>query len=101
MNAETLHDTPTSSPRTADPIGLCDLLAELKQIKELLAVQSSEVFCREAAARFIGVSVATLDRLASSNPALRPVRVSQGRIVWRREDLRAFLLGLEQKATRA
>jgi predicted DNA-binding transcriptional regulator AlpA len=93
MNTEILLDTLSSSPAVPTP----DLLLEeLREIKLLLAAQSAAVLNRAAAARFIGVSPATLDRLASANPALRPVRVSQGRVVWRREDLQAFLDGLEQ-----
>ena len=77
-------------------IVLGDLLDALKRIEALLAERSAAVLRREAAARFIGVSTATLDRLASRNPALRPVRVSQGRVVWRRADLQAFLDALER-----
>ncbi|HZZ81933.1 MAG TPA: helix-turn-helix domain-containing protein [Gemmataceae bacterium] len=71
-------------------IGLADLIAELKQIKELLGEQSSAAFRRGAAARFLGVSPATLDRLTSAGK-LRSVRVSEGRVVWRRADLQAYL----------
>lgn len=87
-----MNDTaPTTSKNR-----LAGVLKSLQQIESLLAEQSAAALGRDAAARFIGVSPATLDRLASSNPALRPVRVSIGRVVWRREDLCAFLAGLEQ-----
>lgn len=84
------------SPALTKSIELGDVVAALGRIEELLAEESSAVLCRAAAARFIGVSPATLDRLASANPALRPVRVSVGRVVWRRADLRSFLEALEQ-----
>lgn len=90
-------DPENQHPAAANSIDINDLLAALKRIEALLAEQSAEVFCRDSAARFIGVSPATLDRLASANPALRPVRVSVGRVVWRRADLRAFLDGLKSQ----
>lgn len=96
MSIDTLGDSPHTLKEISDAIEMRDVLAALKRIEALLAEQSAEVFCRDAAARFIGVSPATLDRLASANPALRPVRVSVGRVVWRRNDLRAFLDGLGQ-----
>ena len=84
MLSDPLPDTPTNS----------EILETLRRIESLLAEQSAAALGRDAAARFIGVSVATLDRLASVNPALRPVRVSQGRVVWLRSALEAYLKSL-------
>jgi predicted site-specific integrase-resolvase len=59
----------------------------------LLAAQSAGALPRDAAANFIGVSPATLDRLTSAGK-IKSVRVSVGRICWRRVDLEKYLADL-------
>lgn len=66
------------------------MLQELRTIRELLSAQSAAALGREAAARFLDISAATLDRLTSAGK-IQSVMVSAGRRVWRRADLEKYL----------
>jgi excisionase family DNA binding protein len=66
------------------------VLDELRSIRELLSAQSAAALGRDAAARFLAVSVSTLDRLTSAGK-VKSVMVSEGRRVWRRADLEKYL----------
>jgi hypothetical protein len=65
------------------------VLEELRKIRELLSMRTAAPFGRDAAARFLDVSVATLDRLTSAGK-VKSVMVSEGRRVWRRVDLEKY-----------
>jgi hypothetical protein len=66
------------------------ILHELRTIRELLSAQSAAALGRDAAARFLDISTATLERLTSAGK-VRSVLVSAGRRVWRRVDLEKYL----------
>ena len=66
------------------------ILAELRTIRAMLSDQSAAALGREAAARFLDVSTATLERLTSAGK-VKSVMVSAGRRVWRRADLEKYL----------
>jgi excisionase family DNA binding protein len=89
MQADAQSDAPLDRV-DAEQIDLGDVLSALERIERLLAEQSSAALGRDAAARYLGVSVATLDRLTSAGK-LKSVRVSVGRVVWRRIDLEKYL----------
>jgi len=81
----------TNLPTTTGPIELRDVLEALERIEALLAEDSAAVLSRKQAARFLGISPASLDRLAASVPELRPIHPTPGRSVWRKADLQAYL----------
>jgi len=66
------------------------ILGELRLIRELLSEQSAAALGREAAARYLDVSTATLERLTSAGK-VKSVMVSAGRRIWRRVDLERYL----------
>jgi excisionase family DNA binding protein len=66
------------------------ILDELRTIRELLSEQSAAALGREAAARYLQISKATLERLTSAGK-VKSVMVSAGRRVWRRADLEKYL----------
>lgn len=70
------------------------ILAELRSIRELMSVQAAAALGREAAARYLDVSTATLERLTSSGK-VKSVMVSAGRRIWRRADLDKYLNDLD------
>lgn len=72
---------------------LSAVLKALTDIRNILGDQSAAALCRDAASRYLGISTATLDRLTSAGK-LKSVRVSQGRVVWRRSDLDDYLNSL-------
>ncbi len=52
---------------------LAEVLAELKLIRQQLGAQTAAVLNREAAGAYLGISVATLERLTSAGkPPHRP-----------------------------
>ena len=61
-----------------------------------LAAHGAAVLNREAAARYLGISTATLERLTSAGK-LRSIRVSEGRVGWTRKALDAYLAAQEQE----
>jgi predicted DNA-binding transcriptional regulator AlpA len=83
----------------ADPApngeAFAEVLTELRAIRNALAAQGAAVLNREAAALYVGVSTATLDRLTSAGK-LRSIRVSEGRVGWKRKALDAYLDALEE-----
>jgi hypothetical protein len=93
MQIDALVDT-TTVPSSTVSIALSELLAVLKRIESLLAEDSAAVLSREQAARFLGISPASLDRLAASVPELRPIHPTPGRSVWRKSDLKRYIEGL-------
>lgn len=70
------------------------VLAELRAIRSLLASQQAELLTGKAAARFLGVSLATLYRLSSRFDTLRPVTVGQGCKRWKRTALAKYVADL-------
>jgi excisionase family DNA binding protein len=66
------------------------ILEELRTIRELLSAQSAAALGRDAAARYLDVSTATLERLTSAGK-VKSVMVSAGRRIWRRCDLEKYL----------
>jgi hypothetical protein len=83
-----------ASPNLSTPaksIDLSDVVASLDRIEAILGEQSSAVFSRKLAARYLGISPASLDRLAASVPELRPIHPTPGRSVWRKSDLQTYL----------
>jgi predicted DNA-binding transcriptional regulator AlpA len=81
----------TVSPEFAT---LDDLLRELRSIRAVLSQQSSELLTAKATAKLLGISVASLYRIAASDPRMRPVRVGTGSKRWRRTDLQKYISGL-------
>ena len=77
-----------------EPASLAEVLAELRLIRQQLGTQAAAVLNREAAAVYIGVSTATLERLTAA-AKLRTIRVSEGRVGWTRKGLDAYLAELE------
>lgn len=77
----------------AKTVDLGDVVRELQALRAVLGEQSAGALGREAAANFLGISTATLDRLTSAGK-IRSVRVSEGRVVWRRVDLEKYLAEL-------
>jgi len=77
------------------PANTGDLLQALRRIEARLFEQSAAALGRESAATFIGVSPATLDRLTSAKK-IKSVRVSAGRVCWRRMDLEKYLADLAE-----
>jgi phage host-nuclease inhibitor protein Gam len=77
-------------PATTD-----DLLRALRRIEARLSEQSAAALGRESAANFLGVSTATLDRLTNAGK-VKSVRVSEGRVCWRRVDLEKYLAELAE-----
>ncbi len=72
-------------------MGLKDVVAALERIEAILAEDMAAVLSRKQAACFLGISPASLDRLAAGNPELRPIHPTPGRSVWRKADLQAYL----------
>jgi predicted DNA-binding transcriptional regulator AlpA len=70
---------------------ITDVVGELRAIRAILSDQTAELMRGKAAARFLGVSLATLYRMASANPLLRPVCVGTGCKRWRRADLQRYV----------
>ena len=93
MQTDILSVTADSSSNTA-PIDLGDVLAALKRIESILAEESAAVLSRKQAASYLGISPASLDRLAASVPELRPIHPTPGRTVWRKADLKRYIDGL-------
>ena len=85
----------TASAADNQPATTGDLLRALRRIEARLAEQSAAALGREPAASFIGVSAATLDRLTSAGK-VKSVRVSEGRVCWRRVDLEKYLAELAE-----
>lgn len=76
------------------PATMDDVLAELRSINELMAMNITEMLSREQAATMLGVSPATLDRMRSAGDLPHPVNL-RGTLRYRRADLKAFLDQLE------
>jgi hypothetical protein len=70
------------------------VLDELRSIRRLLSSAAAGALNREAAANYLSISTATLDRLTGEGRPLQSVCVSQGRVAWRRVDLDAYLADL-------
>jgi hypothetical protein len=74
---------------------LADVIRALRRVRDALAERSAAALGREAAAHYIGVSVATLDRLTSAGK-IKSVRVSEARVCWRHIDLEKYLADLAE-----
>lgn len=85
--------TPTKKHDSSQE-GIADVLAELRAIRQALGAQTAAVLCREAAATYLGISTATLERLTSAGK-VRSIRVSEGRVGWTRKALDAYLANLD------
>jgi excisionase family DNA binding protein len=73
---------------------LAEVVGELRAIRQALNTQGAGALDREAAAAYIAVSTATLERLTAAGK-LKSIRVSEGRVAWRRTALDAYLAALE------
>jgi predicted DNA-binding transcriptional regulator AlpA len=78
-----------------DAITLADVVYELRAVRAVLASQQAELLSATAAARFLGISVATLYRLAANFVILKPITVSRGCKRWKRASLTAYVASLE------
>jgi predicted DNA-binding transcriptional regulator AlpA len=94
MQNEVPKSDQPADPTASHSIGLGELLSALERIEALLSAESAAVLSRKQAANFLGLSPASLDRLASSNPALKPIHPTPGRTVWRKADLQRYIEGL-------
>ncbi len=72
-------------------ITLADVLQELRQIRTVLASGQAELLTAKQAARLLGISVASLYRLAAANAKLKPITVGHGSKRWRRADLQRYV----------
>lgn len=68
----------------------------LREIRNILASQSSELLTAAEAAAYIGVGRSTLYRMMEDEPMLKPVRMPSGNKLWRRRDLLAFVDSLRK-----
>jgi hypothetical protein len=75
---------------------LAEVVGELRAIRQALTVQGAGALGREAAAAYIAVSTATLERLTAAGK-LKSIHVSEGRVAWRRQGLDAYLDSLDRK----
>jgi hypothetical protein len=91
MTTDTASAAPTKPQPTTGPTDLSDVLAALERIEAILAQDFAAVLSRKQAARYLGISPASLDRLAASVPDLRPIHPTPGRSVWRKVDLQKYL----------
>ena len=80
---------------TLEYAGLETTTRLLTEIRDLLAEQSAGALGRKAAARFLGISTSTLDRLTNAGK-LKSVRVSEGRVAWLRSELQKYLDALAE-----
>jgi predicted DNA-binding transcriptional regulator AlpA len=78
----------------SEPATLDDLLRELRLLRGVLSSQSAELLTAKAASRLLGISVASLYRIAASDEKMRPVKVGTGSKRWRRADLQKYISGL-------
>src|ERR1043165_3136167 len=78
----------------SEPATLDDLLRELRLLRGVLSSQSAELLPAKAASRLLGISVASLYRIAASDEKMRPVKVGTGSKRWRRADLQKYISGL-------
>ena len=85
----------TKSNPTASGNNLGEVLSELRAIRQALAAQGAAVLAREAAAAYLTLSTATLERLTSKGK-LRSVKISDGRVGWTRKALDAYLAAQEE-----
>jgi len=77
-------------------VSLADVVHELRQLRAAVTSQQAELLTGKQAAKFLGISVASLYRLAASTPALRAVTVGQGAKRWRRADLQKYVSELRK-----
>lgn len=90
-----------SAPKTkSNPVpdngDFAEVLKELRAIRQALFAGTAAVLNREAAAAYIGLSTATLERLTSAGK-LKSIKISDGRVGWTRKALDAYLAALEAK----
>lgn len=70
-----------------------EMIQELKRIRRTLESQNSELLTPNEAARMLGISRATLDRMTSSGKMLRPVRLNGTSPRFRRRELQSWIDG--------
>lgn len=78
------------APATFDGPSLAEVVSELRAIRHSLDSHGAAVLNREAAATYLGISTATLERLTSKG-IIRSIKVSEGRVGWMRSTLDSYL----------
>ncbi len=83
---------PGEDPPAGEDVGLAAVVRELRRVRELLEAQTTELLDARQAARFLGVSEATLYRLRAAGEVPASVRLGGGALIrWRRNDLQNYI----------